>query len=104
MKKHLEMEHGEEEVPDEWKNVKKKLSPVLCNLCGKLLTNKYLLAKHMKKVHNPDVTNVDEFKCDVSFTFSPPPSLFSLSLSRFFSRFFSHFRNAVKYLKGKILF
>ena len=80
MKKHLEMEHGEEEVPDEWKNVKKKLSPVLCNLCGKLLTNKYLLAKHMKKVHNPDVTNVDEFKCDVSFTFLPPRP-FSLSLS-----------------------
>lgn len=67
MKKHIEVEHSNELVLEESKEEKKSLPMVLCTLCGKLLSNKYMLANHMKKVHDPDSPrNIQEFKCSVS--------------------------------------
>lgn len=65
MKKHMEVEHGDE-CPDEGKSQKM----ALCTLCGKLLNNEYTLSNHMKKVHDPNGQKMErEFKCEVSVIF-----------------------------------
>lgn len=69
MKKHVEMEHPNEYnelMLDETDDEKKPLPAELCTLCGKLLNNKYTLANHMKKVHNPTEPKKErELKCEV---------------------------------------
>ncbi|KAK6620431.1 hypothetical protein RUM44_006832 [Polyplax serrata] len=65
-KKHIETEHPGELILERSSGEKKAVSVVLCTLCGKLLSNKYMLANHMKKVHDPDAPkNVPEYTCDV---------------------------------------